>query len=128
MLNSLMMSQKIDAYLLSSSFYPLTTTFSSVMFDIRSSPTSSVTIESLSFITSEEKPCDVEVFTKEGSYQYFEETRSAWIMIVNDSIQCLGPDVETILTKKMFTGMTNIEIERGSKRAFYIRLNGADLV
>lgn len=99
------------------------------MFDIRALPSSqSVTIESLSFITSEEQPCDVEVFTKTGSHQYFEETRSAWTLVVNDSIQCLGPIFETVLTKDMFINMDDLLIEGGTRRAFYIRLNGADIV
>ncbi len=101
---------------------------SRVMFDIRSFPTNSIQIKSLSFLTSEATPCDVEVYTKDGSYEFFEETRNAWTMIVNDSIQCLGPGSETILTEDIFMDMDQLKIVTGSKRAFYIKLNGADIV
>lgn len=112
----------------------LTTTFNGVlandgaMFDIRAAPNKSVTIKSLSFHTTFVAACDVQVFTKSGSHEYFEQTRNAWTEIVNQKTQCMGPGIETTIYDGMFIDSTELSINEGEERSFYIRLVGTELV
>lgn len=92
------------------------------MFDVRASPIQAVEIVSLSFHTSSIGACDVEVYSKSGSHQYFEENRGAWDLILNQNMQCKGPGKETVLDEDMFIeSNNNLRIEKGSERSFYIR-------
>lgn len=92
-----------------------------VMFDVRASPIQGVEIALLSFHTSSIGACDVEVYSKAGSHQYFEENRGAWDLILNQNMQCKGPGKETVLDEDMFIESSNLRIEKGSERSFYIR-------
>ena len=92
-----------------------------VMFDVRASPIQGVEIVLLSFHTSSIGACDVEVYSKAGSHQYFEENRGAWDLILNQNMQCKGPGKETVLDEDMFIESSNLRIEKGSERSFYIR-------
>ncbi len=112
----------------------LTTTFNGdlanegAMFDVRAFPNKSVIIKSLSFRSTEAKPCDVQVFTKSGSHKYFEDNRHAWTEIVNESTQCMGPKAETVIDENAFINIEELGVERGDERAFYIRVDGTELV
>jgi|AntRauTorckE5430_2_1112549.scaffolds.fasta_scaffold00586_5 hypothetical protein len=101
-----------------------------VMFDIRSSPLVAATITSLSFHTTANEPCDVTIFTKSGSHEYFELQASAWTLIVNANTQCLGTGVETIVGEDMMSTerMESLKIGMGEERAFYIRVSGAQII
>jgi len=116
--------------------HSLSTTFDGVyandgvMFDIRSSPTLDVDILSLSFITDVTGSCDVQVFTRKGSHEYFEEEPAGWTMIVNWNTDCLGSEEETVIIESEFTKTdnSNLQILKGESRAFYIRVDGVKLI
>lgn len=101
-----------------------------VMFDIIASPSKSVMVKSLSFYSTKTESCDVEVYTKLGSHEYFEQTRNAWTNIVNKKTQCMGPQLETIIDETMFKlELTEqLAIMKGERRAFYIRVEGTELI
>ncbi len=101
-----------------------------VMFDVIASPGKSVMVKTLSFYSTTSTRCDVEVYTKLGSHEYFEQTRNAWINVVNVKTQCMGPQFETVISEKMFKleFLENLGIQKGERRAFYIRVDGSELI
>jgi len=99
-----------------------------VMFDIIASPSKTIRVRNLSIYTKTANPCDLQVFTKKQSHEYFEQTRDAWLEIVNIKTQCLGPGLETVIDESMFSQTDHLAVKKGERRAFYIRVEGTELV
>ncbi len=98
------------------------------MFDIRSLPNNIVRIDSLAIHTLEKiDGCEIQVFTKEGSYQYFEEQSSVWKRIVSTKTFCRGPGRKTIIPLEVDSA-DDVRIGRSERRAFYIRIIGTQVI
>ncbi len=94
------------------------------MFDIRSLPNNIVRIDSLAFHTLDEvQRCNIQIFTKRGSFEFFEEESSAWKRIKSVTTVCRGPGRKTVisLSDGNFTDYNDFRINRSERRAFYIR-------
>jgi hypothetical protein len=101
------------------------------MFDVRSLPNTAIRIDTLSFHTiAPQDQCKIQVFTKEGSHEYFEEESSAWKRIVSTSTECLGPTKKTTIYFRAGSiyDLDDVRIKKGQRRAFYIRAINTQII
>ena len=100
------------------------------MFDIRSLPNNVIKIDSLAFHTLDEvDECNVQIFTKQGSHEYFEEESSAWKRIISTTTICKGPGkITRVALRGAVLNKDDIIVDRSQRRAFYIRVIDTQII
>jgi len=101
------------------------------MFDVRSLPNNSVLVDSLAFHTLDIlEECQVQIFTKIGSHEYFEEQSSVWKRILSTTTDCKGPGRKTVVNigQGYIDDLEDVRIGRSERRAFFIRLVDTQLI
>ncbi len=94
------------------------------MFDIRALPNNIIRIDSIAFHTLDERDeCEVQIYTKAGSHEYFEEESSAWKRLISTVTECKGPGRKTTVTLRGDDiDSDDLRIGRSERRAFYVRV------
>ena len=96
-----------------------TSTSAGNMFDITTK--NDIVIHEIGINTYKKSDVNVQVWTKQGTYQNFDKDISAWTPIANVTVQGQGLNVPTMIPIGSFEPVT---IMRRSKQAFYITCDG----
>ena len=91
------------------------------MFDI--SANTAVQIQELTFNSLHATDfCSIEVFTKLGTHQSFEEKSREWMNLLDIEMKCNGPETKSVINFSTFnlSMSDNLIIEANSTRAIYL--------